>query len=292
MKKCINYFNRISDKILIIIKDIIIPIFIFVFILNIIAQWAGCDLSSLKLMHILGLDGDTSQSVQLLAMYIGLWIVLDIMLKYSPNRNILRNEYREYLVKELEKDYEKNFDTDKLKKSADDDKENEHVVRDIIIEQSKNEKKDIIALMLRNNDEITEYFKISKTQAKSSFWFSVISCIVGMGALAIGIYGIVVLKDVSVSVISLISGSISELISGTVFWVHNKSALQLNHYYNALHENEKFLSAVNIADKLSAEKREEVLIEIIHKQINSESSKTITENTKEKEKKKEENQNS
>lgn len=34
----------------------------------------------------------------------------------------------------------------------------------------------IIALTLRNNDEIMEYFKISKTQAKFSFGFSVISC--------------------------------------------------------------------------------------------------------------------
>ena len=76
------------------------------------------------------------------------------------------------------------------------------------------------------------------------------------------------------------SGSISELISGTVFWVHNKSALQLNHYYDALHENEKFLSAVNIADKLSPEKKEEVLIEIIHKQIGNETFKTSNDDKK------------
>lgn len=93
-----------------------------------------------------------------------------------------------------------------------------------------------------------------------------------MTALGIAIYGIVILKNIAVSVISLVSGSISELISGTIFWVHNKSALQLNHYYDALHENEKFLSAIKIADKLSDEKREEVLIEIIHKQISKESS--------------------
>lgn len=93
-----------------------------------------------------------------------------------------------------------------------------------------------------------------------------------MTALGIAIYGIVILKNIAVSVISLVSGSISELISGTIFWVHNKSALQLNHCYDALHENEKFLSAIKIADKLSDEKREEVLIEIIHKQISKESS--------------------
>lgn len=168
------------------------------------------------------------------------------------------NEYREYLLKELKED--------NLKNPAEDAPETENVT------SGKNEKKDIIALMLKNNDEINEYFRISKSQAKSSFWFSVISCIVGMAALGIAIYGIVILKNIAVSVINLVSGSISELISGTIFWVHNKSALQLNHYYNALHENEKFLSAINIADKLSDEKREEVLIEIIQKQISKGSS--------------------
>ena len=52
-----------------------------------------------------------------------------------------------------------------------------------------------------------------------------------------------------------------------VLWIHNKSALQLNYYYDALHENEKFLSAINMADKLSKEKKEEMYIEIIRKQI-------------------------
>lgn len=266
MRKIIKYFDWFFDKILIIIKNVIIPCCILLLILNLMLQQLDYDLNSLKLIQILDLNGDTSRLVQLLAIYVGLWVVIDVVLKHLSIKNISRNEYREYLIKELESNSVKDFDTGE-------DKDYAGAVNNIIIEQRKNEKRDIIALMLRNNDEITEYFKISKTQAKSSFWFSVISCIVGMGALAIGIYGIVVLKDVSVSVIRLISGSISELISGTVFWVHNKSALQLNHYYDALHENERFLSAVNVADQLSSEKREEVLIEIIHKQINSERQK-------------------
>ena len=34
-----------------------------------------------------------------------------------------------------------------------------------------------------------------------------------------------------------------------------------------IYENEKFLSAINMADKLSKEKKEEMYIEIIRKQI-------------------------
>ncbi len=193
--------------------------------------------------------------------------IMSGMLSFSVGRYILRlikkreddYAYRKYLLNRLtyqNKREEKSIDVKFKDKS---EKEINYA--------AKVEDKDIIALMLKNNDEITEYFKISKSHAKVSFWFSVVSCIVGLFALVIGVYGIVVLRDMSVSVISLISGSISELISGTIFWVHNKSALQLNHYYNALHENEKFLSAVNIADKLCDEKKEEILIEIIRKQI-------------------------
>lgn len=194
-----------------------------------------------------------------------------------------RHVYRNYLINKLEYNESQSINSDafQLEKSQKKNSKTKPVSNDcnnLIDEQKKNdEKKDIFALMLKNNDEITDYFKISKSQAKASFWFSVISCFLGAIALAIGIYSIAVLKDISISIISLISGSISELISGTVFWVHNKSALQLNHYYDALHENEKILSAINIADKLSDEKREKALIEIIHKLIDNRSYNIETE---------------
>ena len=207
-----------------------------------------------------------------------------LMTKRYDNQEESKDEYRKYLIEKLD-------DTDLEKSSPyiskNDNSEKPYIPDITIFEERKSDKRDIIALMLKNNDEITDYFKISKSQAKSSFWFSVISCVAGLLALMVGIYGIVVLKDISISVISLISGSISELISGTIFWVHSKSALQLNHYYDALHENEKFLSAINIADKLSDEKREEMLIEIILKQINSETSKSKIEDIEEKGKNKE-----
>ncbi len=175
-----------------------------------------------------------------------------------------QKEYRQYLIEEL------------ANKKIGNTNENN------CVSTIKNDNKDIIALMLKNNDEITEYFKISKNQARFSFLFSVIFCLVGIAFLAFGICGIVFLENASVSVISLIGGSLTEFISGTIFWLHNKSALQLNHYYDALHENEKFLSAVNIADKLSDEKREDILVEIIRKQISCTLPKIESDNDKEK----------
>ena len=197
--------------------------------------------------------------------------------------------YRKYLVNELENNGSHNINSiilDEVEKEESNEISKQVSEKDdstTTNEQKKNDNKDIIALMLKNNDEITDYFKISKSQARSSFLFSVIICIVGIAALFAGIYGIVAINDVSVSVISLISGAISEVISGTIFWLHNKSALQLNHYYDALHENEKFLSAISIADKLGDEKREEMLVEIIRKQISDKPIAIQTENKIEKE---------
>ena len=126
---------------------------------------------------------------------------------------------------------------------------------------------DILAEMLKNHIEIKEYFKISKIQSKFSFRFSIISSVCGIIVVIIATLGIVIFRKIEFSIIAAVSGAITEIISGIVLWIHNKSALQLNYYYDSLHENEKFLSAVNIADKLSEKKKEDMYIEIIRKQI-------------------------
>lgn len=126
---------------------------------------------------------------------------------------------------------------------------------------------DIIALMLNNHNEITDYFSISKHQAKSSYWFSVCSCIAGIVMLFLSICFIIFDKSLNYAILGLVGAAVTEVLSGTVLWIHNKSALQLNHYYDALHENEKFLSAITIADKLPSETRIEILCEIIRSQL-------------------------
>lgn len=242
----------------------------------------------ISILRVIGFNDfiDTDYILVLLAMAIILIFIKNLIDKAENIET--EYEYRQYLIKELESKESQDTDGDRIDKiEKEDTNENAEQVNEkcdsiTINEQKKDDKKDIIALMLKNNDEITEYFKISKSQARSSFGLSVFFCILGIAPLAAGIYCIVVLKDISVSIISLVSGSISEFISATIFWLHNKSALQLNHYYDALHENEKFLSAVNIADKLSDEKREEILVEIIRKQISGTTPKIEKDNEKEK----------
>lgn len=177
-------------------------------------------------------------------------------------------KYREYLLDELnptridEKPKAGRKGSKKENKNDETDEKTEVV-------SEKSDKKDIIALMLKNNDETMEYFKISKNQAKSSFWFSIIACIVGIAMIGISLYGVFKMKDTQFAIIGIVGGAITELIAGTVLVIHNKSALQLNYYYDALHENEKFLSAINLADKLEDDDKRDMYIEIIMAQIQS-----------------------
>lgn len=181
--------------------------------------------------------------------------------RYPGNRykKDSENRYERYLLERIDEKL------NSIKNSKSEKSEEES--NDIIDSEELLNGSDILAEMLKNHIEIQEYFQISKNQSKFSFYFSIVSSVVGIIVVIIAASGIVIFKSLGISIIAAVSGAITEIISGIVLWIHNKSALQLNYYYDSLHENEKFLSAVNIADKLSEEKKEDMYIEIIRKQI-------------------------
>ena len=124
------------------------------------------------------------------------------------------------------------------------------------------EQKDILIQMLKNNDETTDYFKISKRQAQSSLVFDYF--LYNRNYNDMSIFKI---DDMQFAIIGIVGETITELIAGIVLVIHNKSALQLNYYYDALHENEKFLSAINLVDKLEDTEKTQMYIEVIRAQI-------------------------
>lgn len=172
------------------------------------------------------------------------------------------SQYRNFLLKEIED--RENSETI-VQKETEEESESETESKEIL--EKKSEQKDILMQMLKNNDETTDYFKISKRQAQSSFWFSIIACIIGIIMICLSLYAVFEIKDTEFAIIGIVGGTITELIAGTVLVIHNKSALQLNYYYDALHENEKILSAINLADKLENTEKTQMYIEIIKSQI-------------------------
>lgn len=149
----------------------------------------------------------------------------------------------------------------------------------IIIDENKcsqeenNEKEksyvDALKLMRSNLKDINEYYTWSKTQAKITFWVAIIMCISGF-FLIIAAVIIQFLKEpnIMVSIFAAIGGIITEFISGTIFVIYRHSLSQLNHYHKALHEDERFLSSVNLAVHFSSEElKDEMLKEIIQGEI-------------------------
>uniref|UniRef100_UPI004056B692 TRADD-N-associated membrane domain-containing protein n=1 Tax=Agathobacter sp. TaxID=2021311 RepID=UPI004056B692 len=109
------------------------------------------------------------------------------------------------------------------------------------------ETSDILELMLANMREIKDYYVLSKIQAKNSFFLAVVMCITGFILMGISISAAFFNADNLVStIVPAIGAAIVEVVAGTSLIVYKKSLEQLNHYYNSLHNNERFLSIVNI----------------------------------------------
>lgn len=137
--------------------------------------------------------------------------------------------------------------------------------------RTEDTKKEIDALgrMMINLEDIKEFYTWSQKQAKASFVLAVAMCIFGF-ILMIGAVMLPVVFRLSfeMSIIPAIGGVITELIAGTALVVYRNSLSQLNHYHKALHEDERFLSGVNLLGKFSTvEAQDDMLREIIRSEI-------------------------
>lgn len=136
---------------------------------------------------------------------------------------------------------------------------------------NEGKKKEIDALerMMINLEDIKEFYTWSQKQAKASFILAVIMCISGFGLMIVAILIPIVFRlSFQMSIIPAIGGIITELIAGTALVVYRNSLSQLNHYHKALHEDERFLSSVNLLGKFSlVEAQDDMLREIIRSEI-------------------------
>lgn len=137
--------------------------------------------------------------------------------------------------------------------------------------RTEDTKKEIDALgrMMINLEDIKEFYTWSQKQAKAPFILAVAMCIFGF-ILMIGAVMLPVVFRLSfeMSIIPAIGGVITELIAGTALVVYRNSLSQLNHYHKALHEDERFLSGVNLLGKFSTvEAQDDMLREIIRSEI-------------------------
>ena len=128
---------------------------------------------------------------------------------------------------------------------------------------------DPLVLMQVNLANIREYYIWSQKQAKHAFSLAVGMCICGFLLLAFSIL-VPILWNVNIelSIITATGGAVVELIAGTALIVYRGSVKQLNYYHKSLHEDERFLSSVNLIDKFkNEEKYDKILEDIIRSEL-------------------------
>ncbi len=123
--------------------------------------------------------------------------------------------------------------------------------------------------MMINLEDIKEFYTWSQKQAKASFVLAVSMCISGFALMIAAIILPIAFKlSFQMSIIPAVGGIITELIAGTALVVYRNSLSQLNHYHKALHEDERFLSSVNLLGRFgTVEAQDDMLREIIRSEI-------------------------
>lgn len=132
-------------------------------------------------------------------------------------------------------------------------KETEYTLKDV---QNQSDY-DVFKLLYKNVRESTEYYIISKRQANKSFTLAIISCVLGV---LIYICGFIIISvfDKDIIIFTTIAGSVVELITGLSFWVYNKCIKQLSEYHKRLSSTEKYLTSIQMADKMNESGKEEM----------------------------------
>lgn len=115
---------------------------------------------------------------------------------------------------------------------------------------------DVIGRIGFNLENINDFYTWSQKQAKASFILAVAMCFLGFLLIASAVVLPVFLRlSFELSIIPAVGGIITELIAGTALVVYRNSLLQLNHYHRALHEDQRFLSSVELLGKFISRKR-------------------------------------
>ena len=121
---------------------------------------------------------------------------------------------------------------------------------------------DVVSLMINNVSELREYYVISKRQANRAFTSTLVICVLGFVVFIVGIV-LSAMTEQELALYTTISGGIVEVISGLFFWLYKSTTNQLNLYHERLGYTEKYLTAMQLAENMSPERKDETYRYII-----------------------------
>lgn len=150
-----------------------------------------------------------------------------------------------------------------------DEKIKEALVKDETYLEDKEEKINALGRMELNLSDIKEFYVWTKKQSKIAFALAIILIFFGIVAFSLIIIFSVFTQgiELSIAIMGTIGSCIIEFIGATALVIYRLTLSQLNHYHRSLHEDERFLSSVNLINNLSDSKQKD---EMIKQVINSE----------------------
>lgn len=127
--------------------------------------------------------------------------------------------------------------------------------------------KDVLTLMIKNVAELREYYVINKQQARNSFYAALFISILGFILFCSGVVLNFYNPNNNVIQYSTIGGSVVEIIAGLFFWLYSKAITQINLFYQSLLKTEKFLTAIQLVEKVSPDNKDKLFSMIISRII-------------------------
>lgn len=141
-----------------------------------------------------------------------------------------------------------------IKKENENIKEGTDNIKKAIQAQSDN---DVFKLIYNSVSELAQYYTISKIQSSRSFILAIVSCVLGV-VIYISGFLVVAFLDKDIMIFTTISGTIAEVITALSFWVYSKCTKQMNEYHKRLNTTEKYLTSIQLADKMNSPDKEEM----------------------------------
>ena len=130
--------------------------------------------------------------------------------------------------------------------------------------QNQQEPTNALSIILANLESMEGYYTWSKTQAIIIFCVAVAACISGIVMIALAfVYSVTGKVALDKTILTTIGGLVTELFAGTTLVVYNSSLKQLNYYHKALHEDQRFLSSVDLLCRFSNDKNRDKMLQTI-----------------------------
>ena len=130
--------------------------------------------------------------------------------------------------------------------------------------KSQEEPANVLSIILLNLAKIKGYYDWSKTQAIITFFIAAGSCVVGILLMVFAfVYSVTGKIALDKTIITAIGGLVTELFAGTTLIVYKSSLKQMNFYHKSLHEDQRFLAAVDLLCRFSNDKNRDKMLQSI-----------------------------